>query len=353
MTIDLRTRYLGLELDNPIVPSSSPLTGDIDTLHALEEAGASAVVLPSMFEEQIVHDALELANVSDYGADFSPEFFGGAIPEMDSYNIGSEPWLAHMARAKTELGIPVIASLNGSTPGGWVSYGRKIESTGVDALELNVYLVAADIHVSGTDIERTYLTLVERMRKEVSLPLAVKVGPFFSSFADMARRLIDAGADGLVLFNRFYQPDIDLDRLEVAPNLVLSTSDELRLPLTWIGILHGRIDGSLAGTTGVHSVADVVKLILAGADVAMTASALLRHGPEYLAVLRSGLTEWLADRDYTSVAQARGSLSQAKSAHPTAFERANYMRTLVTYAPIRRGSYEPSRRLPRNDLPPQ
>lgn len=335
MTVDLSTTYLGLALANPLVPSASPLTGNLDALHALEEAGASAVVLPSIFEEQIVHDALAVADASDFGADLSPEFFGGPLPTMEAYNTGSDSYLDILVRAKEELTIPVIGSLNGVSAGGWVAYGRKIEDAGADALELNIYFVAADVARDATAVEADYLALVERVRSEVSIPLAVKIGPFFSSMANMARRLADSGADGLVLFNRFYQPDIDLDALDVGPNLVLSTSDELRLPLTWIGILRGRIDVSLAATSGVHTADDVVKLILAGADVTMMASALLRHGSQHLAEVRRGVEQWLAERDYTSVEQAKGSLSQQASPDPSAFERANYMRTLVTYAPGR------------------
>ncbi len=335
MTVDLRTNYLGLDLDNPLVPSASPVTGDIDKLHALEEAGAAAVVLPSIFEEQIVHDALSVAGVSDFGADVSPEFFGGQLPAMEAYNTGSDSYLQTLVRATDELGIPVIGSLNGVTPGGWVSYARKIEEAGAAALELNVYLVAADVERDGVAVERDYLTLVEQVRKEVSIPLAVKIGPFFSSLGNMARRLVEAGADGLVLFNRFYQPDIDLEQLEVGPNLVLSTSDDLLLPLTWIGILHGRVEASLGATSGVHTSEDVVKLILAGADATMMASALLLYGPGHVATVKRGLVQWLSEREYASVEQAKGSLSQRSSPDPSAFERANYMRALVTYAPRR------------------
>lgn len=335
MSVDLRVRYLGLDLSSPLVPSASPLTGDLDTLHRLEAAGAAAVVLPSVFEEQIVHDAMAVADATDYGAGMSAEFFGGQLPEMDRYNTGSESWLETVRLASSELGIPVIASLNGSTPGGWVSYGRKIEAAGADALELNIYQIAADMHQTGADVEAGYLRLVERMRAEISIPLAVKIGPFFTSTADMARRLVDAGTDGLVLFNRFYQPDIDLDTLEIGPHLVLSTSEELRLPLTWIGILHGRLEASLAATTGVHTAEDVVKLVLAGADVTMLASALLRHGPDHLSAVRAGLESWLGERGYVSVDQACGSLSQQSIPDPTAFERANYMRTLMSYSPQR------------------
>lgn len=331
MTADLTTRYLGLELANPLVPSASPLTGDIDSLHALVEAGAAAVVLPSVFEEQIVRDALAVAAITDLGAELSPEFTGGHLPPMDDYNTGTEAYLRGIVTATAELPVPVIASLNGSSPGGWSRYAARIEASGADALELNIYAVAADLIRDGRAVEDEYLHLVEQVRRRVSIPLAVKIGPAFSSLGSMAVRFADAGADGLVLFNRFYQPDIDLDTLEVRPDLVLSTSAELRLPLTWIGILHGRVGLSLAGTTGVHTAEDAVKLILAGADVAMLASALLRHGPAHLATVLAGLGEWLDANGYSSVGQARGSVSQAASRDPGAYERANYMKTLVSY----------------------
>jgi dihydroorotate dehydrogenase (fumarate) len=331
VTVDLTTTYLGMSLSSPLVPSASPMTGNLDGLLALEEAGAGAVVLPSLFEEQIVHDALAIADATDIGAGISPEFFGSQLPEMDDYNTGSEAYLQTLVTSKRELGIPVIGSLNGNSPGGWVSYGRKIEDSGADALELNVYHVATDPDVPGSTIEDGYLRLVEDVRARISIPLAVKVAPFFSSMADMARRLVDAGADGLVLFNRFYQPDIDLEALDVRPNLVLSTSEELRLPLTWIGVLHGRIDTSLAATSGVHTAEDVVKLVLAGADVTMMASALLRHGASHLRGVHADVVAWFDERGYESVEQAKGSLSQRSSPDPAAFERANYMRALTTY----------------------
>jgi dihydroorotate dehydrogenase (fumarate) len=331
MTAELTTRYLGMDLASPLVPSASPLTGDIDTLHALVEAGAAAVVLPSVFEEQIVHDALVVAGITDLGAELSPEFTGGQLPPMEAYNTGTEAYLRGIVRAKHELPVPVIGSLNGASWGGWSSYAAKIEHSGADALELNIYTVSADVTRDGREVEDDYLHLVEQVRRRVSIPLAVKIGPAFSSMASMAVRFADAGADGLVLFNRFYQPDIDLDTLEVKPHLVLSTSAELLLPLTWIGILHGRVELSLAATTGVHTAADVVKLVLAGADVTMMASALLRNGPGHLATVRAGLSDWLYTNGYSSVTQAKGSLSQAAVHDPAAFERANYMKTLVTY----------------------
>jgi dihydroorotate dehydrogenase (fumarate) len=333
MTVDLTTRYLGLELASPLVASASPLTGDIETLLALQEAGIAAAVLPSLFEEQIVHDALAVADVADFGADFSPEFSGGHLPEMLQYNTGSESYLNVLRLAKRQLRIPVIGSLNGVSPGGWVAYAERIEHAGADALELNIYQVAADAARSGSVVEAEHLAMVESVRKSVAIPLAVKVGPFYSSFAEFAARLAAAGADGLVLFNRFYQPDVDLGALDVRPNLLLSTSTELRLPLTWIGILHGRLDVSLAATTGVHSADDVVKVLLVGGDVAMSASALLRHGPGHVRTMRRELLAWLSANGYDAVEQMKGSLSQQASPDPSAFERANYMKALVTFVP--------------------
>ena len=332
MSFDLGTRYLGLDLSGPLVPSASPLTGDLDTLRRLESTGASAVVLPSLFEEQVEHDAMAVHHSIEFGAESFAEATAGYFPEMDGYNTGPQHYLDHLAAAKEALEIPVIASLNGTSRGGWTLYARLCEEAGADALELNVYLVAADVGTTAEQVERQYLELVEAVAAAVSIPLAVKVGPFFSAMANMAQRLVAAGADGLVLFNRFYQPDIDLDEMEVRPNVVLSTPDELRLVLRWMAILHGRLDASLAATTGVHSSDDVVKLILAGADVVMMASALLLNGPEHLGSVLERVRAWFVDHDYESVAQARGSLSQRHSPDPAAFERSNYMRTLVSYS---------------------
>ncbi len=333
MSFDASTRYLGLELAHPIVPSASPLTGDVDSLRRLEDAGAAAVVLPSLFEEQVEHEAMAVHHAIEYGAGGHAEAAGGYFPEMDDYNTGPRSYLEQIEAAKGALGIPVIASLNGTSRGGWTLYARLCEEAGADALELNVYLVAADIDVPGSHIERQYMELVEAVRHAVRIPLAVKVGPYFSSMAHMARRLVEAGADGLVLFNRFYQPDLDLERLEVLPNLELSSSAELRLVLRWTAILSGRINASLAATTGVHTHEDVVKLILAGADVTMMASALLLRGPGHLGQVLEQVRAWFVERGYGSVAQAQGSLSQRHAPDPAAFERANYMRTLTSFAP--------------------
>ncbi len=332
-TTDLRTHYMGLDLANPIVASSSPLTGQIDTLVALQEAGAAAIVLPSLFEEQIEHDAMGLHRGLDTGADQHGEVFGGYFPELDSYNTGPDRYLRTLIAAKNELTIPVIASLNGTSTGGWTHYAKLLEDEGADALELNIYLIAADANASAADVEDQYLQLVAAVRSTVEIPLAVKIGPFFSSPANMARRLVDAGADGLVLFNRFYQPDIDLDQLSTTPNLVLSSPNEMRLVLRWVAILHGQLEASLAATTGIHDAEAAIKLILAGADVTMMTSALLMHGPEHVTTVLDGLSHWFTEREYRSLTQARGSLSQKSSPDPSSFERTNYMANLASYSP--------------------
>ena len=332
MSVDLSTDYLGFRLPHPVMPSASPLTSDLDHLHRLVEAGAPAVVLPSLFEEQIEHDAMAIHFGMEFGAETYSESASGFFPEMDDYNAGPTDYLSLVHGAERELNIPIIASLNGSSSGGWTLYARILEDAGVDALELNVYMIAGDTEDTADVVENRYLRLVESVREAVAIPVAVKVGPYFSAMANMAKRLVDAGADGLVLFNRFYQPDIDLERLEVVPNLVLSSPDELRLVLRWMAILHGRLDASLAATTGVHTAEEALKLVLAGADVTMMASALLRHGPARLGEVVRGVEAWLEEHEYESLAQAKGSLSQRHSPDPSAFERANYMKTLVSYS---------------------
>jgi len=328
--IDLATTYLGLDLRSPLVASPGPLTGSPDSLLRLEEAGVAAVVLPSLFEEQITHESLDLHSLLESTGESFPEAVS-YFPDLDDYNAGPRTYLEYLEAAKDALSIPVIASLNGSSDGGWVRYGRSMQEAGADAIELNVYFLATDPDVGSADVEARYLDLVSSVRQAVSIPVAVKVGPYFSAMASMARRLVEAGADGLVLFNRFYQPDIDVETLEVVPRLVLSSSDELRLPLRWIAILYGRIRASLAATTGVHTGRDVAKLLLAGADVAMMTSALLHHGPEHVAKVEAELVEWMAGLECASIAEVRGSLSQLSVPNPEAFERANYMQMLTTY----------------------
>ena len=331
MTADLRTTYLGLHLANPLVPSASTLSSRIDNLLRLQDAGASAIVLQSLFEEQIEHEELQIHRLLETGANSNPEAMT-YFPELEDYNTGPDEYLRHLEACKRELAIPVIGSLNGASEGGWIRYAKLIQDAGADALELNVYFVAADPTETGVDVERRYLDLVAAVRQNVSIPLAVKVGPYFSSMANMGVRLVEAGADGLVLFNRFFQPDIDLETLEVDTTLHLSTSHELSLPLRWIGILHGRVPCSLAATSGVHTAWDAVKLLLAGADVTMMASALFMHGPGYLATVLEELRGWLDEYGYLSVEQLKGSMSQANVADPVSYARSNYMQMLVNYS---------------------
>jgi dihydroorotate dehydrogenase (fumarate) len=328
---DLTTRYLGLTLRSPLVASASPLTGDVDMLRALEAAGAGAVVLPSLFEEQLTHEALQVHEMLEMGSDSNPEA-AGYLPDLQHYNTGPSRYLRLIEQARAKLEIPIIASLNGVTPGGWTRYARLLSDAGAEAIELNIYRVVADVDASPRAIEQEECELVAAVKDATSVPVAVKLGPFFTAFAHFAADLVAAGADGLVLFNRFYQPDIDLVDLAVEPRLVLSDSEELRLPLRWIAILHGRLQASLAATTGIHTATDVAKALLAGADVTMMASALLRHGPDHLSVVESELVAWMADREYDSVDQLRGSVSQLSSSDPSAFERANYMKTLTSYS---------------------
>lgn len=330
MSVDLRTTYLGLELRTPLVASASPLGQRVETLRRLEAAGAGAVVLPSLFEEQIEHDELQLHGTLEVGAECYAEALS-YLPEFEDYNTGPDAYLRHLEATKRELSIPVIASLNGISLGGWVAHARRIEDAGADALELNIYFIAADPDEPGEAVEQRYVQLVEAVRAEITIPLAVKIGPFFSSVGHVARRLVDAGADGLVLFNRFMQPDIDLETMAVDPTLHLSTSAELSLPLRWVAILSGRLDASLASTTGVHTADDAIKMILVGADAVMVASALLRHGPDHLADLVEGVERWFAEHDYRSVEQAKGSLSQRNVANPIAFARANYAQAVTSF----------------------
>ncbi len=328
--IDLTTTYLGMELRSPLVASASPVTGTLPSLRRLEDAGAAAIVLPSLFEEQITHEELHTDHILETGAECFSEALS-YFPELEDYNTGPDEYLRLVEEAKSSLSIPVIASINGVSEGWWVRYARSLEEAGADAIELNVYYVAADARQSGEDVERQYLDLIEAVRESIRIPLAVKVGPFFSSIGHMARRIVAAGADGLVLFNRFYQPDLDLDSFQVTRHLTLSTSNELRLPLRWIAILHGRVEASLAATTGIHTAEDVARVLMVGADVAMMASALLRHGPGHLAHVENDLREWMLVHEYGSASELRGCMSQRSTPDPAAFERANYMKTIAGY----------------------
>ncbi len=328
---DLSTSYLGLTLKNPLVVSPSPLCQDVGSIRQMEDAGASAVVLHSLFEEQLTIESQELDHFLTHGTDSFAEALS-YYPDLGGYKLGPDAYLEHIRKAKAAVKIPVIASLNGVSTGGWIRYAKKMEDAGADGLELNVYYIATDPDMSGAQVEQMYADLVRDVRASIKIPVAVKLGPYFSAMASMARRLDQAGANGLVLFNRFYQPDFDLEKLAVTPNLVLSRSDELRLRLTWVGILYGRIKADMAITGGVHTPEDVIKSMMAGARVAMMTSALLRNGVAHIGTVLQGMQAWMQEHEYASVRQMQGSMSQKSVAEPAAFERANYMKVLSSYA---------------------
>jgi len=325
--IDLETDYLGLKLRTPLVPSASPLSQEIASIRRLEDAGASAIVLYSLFEEQLRLESLELDRHLSAGTESFAESLT-YFPQPGEFRLGPEGYLEHIRKAKEAVDIPVIASLNGASVGGWAKFAKEIEQAGADALECNVYSIPTDPELKAAQIEQTYVDIVWAVKSAISIPVAVKLGPFFTNFANVAKRLDEAGADGLVLFNRFYQPDIDLDELEIRPNVLLSTPQALRLPLTWIGILYGRLRASLAATSGVHNAEDVIKLLMVGANVTMLCSSLLRNGINHLRHVEHGLVDWMEMHEYESVRQMRGSMSQQRCPDPSAFERAQYMRAV-------------------------
>src|SRR5579864_9104987 len=325
--IDLSTNYLGIKLRTPLVVSASPLSRDLDGVRRLEDAGASAVVLYSLFEEQLRQEESDLAYHLEANTESSPESLS-FFPQATEFQTGPEGYLDHIRKAKAAVRIPVIASLNGSTLGGWTKLASEIQRAGADALECNIYFIPTDPALMAADIEKIYVDIIRAVKATVTIPVAVKLSPFFSNMANMARRLDEAGADGLVLFNRFYQPDIDLEELELRPNVLLSTPQSLRLPLTWIGILFGRVKASLAGTGGVHGAEDVIKLLMVGANVTMLCSSLMRHGVNHLRHIERELREWMEEHEYESVAQMQGSMSQIRCPDPGAFERAQYMRAV-------------------------
>lgn len=327
----LSTKYLGLNLKNPLVASASPLCREIDNIKKLEDCGASAVVLHSLFEEQINIESDELDRFLWSSADVSAEALS-YYPDFQNFNIGPDAYLEHIRKAKDAVKIPIIASLNGVSKGGWIRFAKDMEQAGADAIELNIYFLPTDPNQSSADVENMYTDLVAAVKQNVKIPVAVKIGPFFSAMANMAVRLEKAGADGLVLFNRFYQPDFDLDNLEVVPHLVLSRSNELKLRLHWVAILFDKIRADMAITGGVHVVEDVVKSMMAGAKAAMMTSVLLEQGIDYLKTLNTELADWLDKHEYESIQQMQGSMSQKNVAHPAAFERANYMKVLNSYS---------------------
>ena len=328
--MDLSTTYLGLKLKNPVVASASPLSHTVDGMKRLEDAGTAAIVMYSLFEEQIAHEAAELDHYLNYGK----ESFAEALtyfPEAQAYNVGPDEYVELVRKAKESLSIPVIGSLNGISTGGWIGYAKKIADAGADALELNVYYIPTDPDVTSTDVEDRYLEVLNSVNHTVGIPVSMKLSPFFSSMAHTAKRLENSGAAGLVLFNRFYQPDIDLEALEVRPNVLLSTSHAMRIPLRWIAILYGRVKLSLAASSGIHTAQDIIKMVMAGADVTMMCSALLKNGPGYIAQVLADLNQWMLEHEYISVQQMKGSMSQKSVADPAAFERANYVKALHSY----------------------
>ena len=327
---DLSTTYMGLKLKNPIVPSSSPLMQKLDPIRRMEDSGAAAIVLHSLFEEQLIHER----NALDYYLAYGIESYAEArtyFPNLSNYNHGPDGYLEHIRRVKAAVSIPVIASLNGFSPGGWTAFAQQIEQAGADALELNVYYIAADPDSTSEEIEQSYLDLLRDIKAMVRIPVAVKLGPYFTTFARMAHSLARAGADALVLFNRFYQPDIDLENLAVVPNLQLSDSHELRLRLRWVAILYKAVEADLAVTGGVHTHEDVLKALMAGANVTMMASALLAHGTGHIRGVLAGLERWMDEHEYHSIQQMRGSMSQHAISQPAAYERANYVDVLRSY----------------------
>jgi dihydroorotate dehydrogenase (fumarate) len=326
----LSTTYLGFKLRTPLVPSASPLSENVDNIKRMEDAGASAVVFHSLFEEQLRSDHHDLNFYLAQNTDVSAEA-RSYFPEPAAFRVGPETYVENIARAKAAVNIPIIGSLNGTTFGGWLKYARAIERAGADAIDLNLYSVPTDPDLSGEDIEESYLTILASVKAQVKIPVAVKLSPYFTNLARFARRLDQAGADALVLFNRFYQPDIELETLEVSPNILLSTPMAMRLPMRWIALLHGRIGANLAATSGIHRATDALKMLMAGADVTMLCSVLLRRGIDHIRILEKEMLQWLEEHEYESVEQLKGSMSQEHCPDASAFERAQYMRALSTY----------------------
>lgn len=329
--MDLTTNYMGLRLKNPLMAGASPMSRDVNSVRAMEDAGISAVVVYSLFEEQFSHEVGAHEHYESFGAESFPEALT-YIPSLDYFPRGPEEYLEHVTRLKEAVDIPIIASLNGTTDGGWIDFSKRLEEAGVDGLELNCYLIATEPDVSAAGVEERYLDILRAVKRTVSIPVAMKLGPYFSSLAHFAKRLDEQGVDGLVLFNRFYQPDIDLETLEVVPNLVFSSRHEVRLPMRWIAILDPIVEASLAATTGVYGAHDVLKLLMVGADVTMLCAALLRNGAgSVVHEMLRGIDEWMEEHEYESLQQLQGSMNHATCSHPGAFERANYMQALQSF----------------------
>jgi dihydroorotate dehydrogenase (fumarate) len=329
--MDLTTSYMGLKLKNPIALAASPISSDVDQVKQAEDFGASAIVMYSLFEEQINHEINELDHFMSQGSESFAESLS-YFPEPEEFkNLHAEDYLELIKKMKDAVDIPVIGSLNGVSPGGWMEYAKKIEAAGANALELNIYYIATDINMTSEKVEQLYIENLKAVKKAVKIPIAIKVGPYFSAFANMAIKLDRTGADGLVLFNRFYQPDIDLSELQVVPNLQLSASHEMRLPLRWIAVLYGKIKASMAATTGIHSSEDIIKMIMVGADVTMIASLFLREGIQKIEQLIQGIQQWMLENEYESIQQMKGSMSYQAVADPAGYERANYIKTLQSF----------------------
>lgn len=330
--MDTRTTYLGMELKHPIMPSASPLSRSLDTIRRLEDNGAAALVMHSLFEEQVTLESEQLDHYLSYFTDAFAEALTW-YPEQKDYRVGPEEYLENVRKAKEAVDIPVIGSLNGISTGGWIAYAREIEEAGADALELNTYFIATDPDMSGADVEQLVVEVLRAVKETVSIPVAVKLSPYYSSLPHLVRGLAEGGADGLALFNRFYQPDLDLEALEVVPSLSLSTSEEMRLPLRWVAILHGRVPMDLAITTGVHTHLDVLKGVMAGAQVTMMASELLMNGVQRIQTILDEMVAWMGEHEYESIGEMQGSMSQQNVPDPAAFERANYMKVLQSWRP--------------------
>ncbi len=329
-SLDLTTKYMGLKLKNPLIASASPLSHKLENIKRLEQAGISAVVFFSLFEEQIVHEAIELHHHSTFGTESYAEALS-FFPEPDMYKLTPDEYLVHISEAKRNVGIPIIGSLNGFTKGGWIKYAKRIQEAGADALELNIYYLPTDTLKTALEVEEQYLDIFRAVKASVTIPVAVKLSPYFSATANMAKKFDEAGADGLVLFNRFYQPDIDLENLEVVANVLLSTPQAMRLPLRWVAILYGHLKCNLAASSGIHDAEDVLKMLMVGADATMLCSTLLKNGPQYVEKILKEMTQWMQEHDYESVKQMQGSMSQKSCPNPQAFERANYIKVLDSY----------------------
>lgn len=328
--MSIETTYLGLKLRSPLVASASPLAKDLDNIKRLEEAGASAIVLNSLYEEEIRRERQALAHHMEYGTESFPEALS-YFPEPETYQAKTDDYLEQIRKAREATDFPIIASLNGASIGGWTRFAELMQEAGAHAIELNIYYIPTDLQELGTDVEQNVVTIVQAVKNRVQIPVAVKLSPYYSNLANVAKQLDEVGADALVLFNRFYQPDIDLETLETVPNILLSTPYDLRLPLRWIGILYKRVQAELAATSGIHNATDAIKMLLVGAQVTMMTSAILKNGVEHFRTVEQGLKLWLAENDYESVDQLRGSVSQINSEDPAAFERAQYLRGLTTY----------------------